>query len=75
MVYRSASSQSSLAATFEHLDATRLRNIAQFGYFSPHSTPDNAVFFPGYPMTLAAAHLVLRNWVLSELAVSGVAGC
>jgi len=26
-------------------------------------------------MTLAAVHLILRNWVLSELAISGVAGC
>ena len=52
-----------------------MRNIAQYGYFSPHSTANNTVFFPGYPMTLAAAHLILRNWVLAELAVSGIAGC
>ena len=25
-------------------------------------------------MTLAAVHLILRNWVLSELVISGVAG-
>ena len=58
-----------------HWDATLLRNIAQYGYFSPHSTANNTVFFPGYPMALAAAHLILRNWVLSELTVAGVAGC
>ena len=37
--------------------------------------PDNIVMFPGFPLTLAAAHLVLRNWTLSELVVSAVAGC
>ncbi len=28
---------------------------------SPHSIAHNAVFFPGYPMTLAAANLILRD--------------
>ncbi|HEV2375271.1 MAG TPA: mannosyltransferase family protein [Streptosporangiaceae bacterium] len=74
-VFRTARSHAPLAGVFEHWDAALLRNIAQYGYFSPHSIAHNAVFFPGYPMTLAAVHLILRNWVLSELAVSGVAGC
>lgn len=74
-VYRSAPAHAPLTGVFEHWDAALLRNIAQYGYFSPHSAPHNIVFFPGYPMTLAAAHLILRNWVLSELVVSGVAGC
>ena len=60
---------------FEHWDAAHLQNIAQYGYFSPHSTANNVAFFPGYPATLAAAHLILRNWVLAELVVSGIAGC
>jgi hypothetical protein len=74
-VYRAAPSHRPLAGIFEHWDAALLRNIAQYGYFSPHSTANNVVFFPGYPATLAAAHVILRNWVISELAVSGVAGC
>ncbi|HTP15310.1 MAG TPA: mannosyltransferase family protein, partial [Streptosporangiaceae bacterium] len=74
-VYRSTSSHAPLTGAFEHWDATLLRNIAQHGYFSPQSTANSTVFFPGYPMTLAAVHLILRNWVLSELTVSGVAGC
>ena len=37
--------------------------------------PDNTVMFPGFPLTLAAVHLILRNWTLSELVVSGIAGC
>jgi hypothetical protein len=74
-VYRGDSSHAPLTGAFQHWDANLLQTIAQYGYFSPHSTPNNAAFFPGYPLALAAAHLVLHNWVLSELMVSGVAGC
>jgi hypothetical protein len=74
-VYRGDPSHAPLTAAFEHLDAVRLRNIAQHGYFSGQSIPDNTVMFPGFPLMLAAAHLITRNWILSELLVSGVAGC
>jgi hypothetical protein len=74
-VYRGDPSPAPLSGLFEHLDAIRLRNIAQYGYFSPHSTPDNIIMFPGFPLALAAAHLVVRNWAVAELVVSGVAGC
>ena len=74
-VYRAAPSHAPLTGVFEHWDAAHLQNIAQYGYFSPHSTANNVAFFPGYPATLAAAHLILRNWVLAELVVSGIAGC
>jgi hypothetical protein len=73
--FRTTPGHAPLTGAFQHWDANRLQNIAQYGYFSPGSTANNAVFFPGYPLTLAAAHLMLRNWVLSELVVSGVAGC
>jgi hypothetical protein len=74
-VYRATPSHAPLTGVFEHWDAALLRNIAQYGYFSPHSTANNTVFFPGYPMALAAVHLILRNWVLAELVLSGIAGC
>jgi hypothetical protein len=74
-VYRGDPSHAPLTGAFEHWDANILRNIAQYGYFSPLSTPDSTVMFPGYPLTLAAVHLVLRNWTLSELVISGIAGC
>jgi hypothetical protein len=74
-VYRGDHSHAPLTGGFEHWDATLLRAIAQYGYFSPHSPPNGTVMFPGYPLTLAAAHLVLRNWTLSEVAVSFAAGC
>ncbi len=74
-VYRGDPSHAPLTGAFEHWDAVRLRNIAQYGYFSPNSMPNNAVMFPGFPVTLAAVHLAVRNWTLLELAVSAVAGC
>lgn len=74
-VYRTTPSHAPLSGVFEHWDAILLRNIAQYGYFSPHSFANNIVFFPGYPLALAGVHLILRNWVLSGLAVSAVAGC
>jgi hypothetical protein len=74
-VFRTTPDHAPLTGVFEHWDAILLRNIAQYGYFSPHSTPNNTAFFPGYPMVLAAVHLILRNWVLSELIISSIAGC
>jgi hypothetical protein len=74
-VYRGDPSHAPLTAGFQHWDASILRSIAQYGYFSPNSPPNGTVMFPGFPLALAAAHLVLRNWTLSELTVSGVAGC
>ena len=73
--YRSTPGDVPLTGAFEHWDASLYRNIAQYGYFSSHSTAHNVAFFPGYPLVLAAAHLILRNWVLSELAIPGIAGC
>ena len=73
--FRSATAHAPLTGGFEHWDAFLLRNIAQHGYFGSHSIKNNAAFFPGYPLTLAATHLVLRNWVLAELLVPAVAGC
>lgn len=73
--FRVQKSHASLTGVFERWDVVLLRNIAQYGYFSPHSTPNNIAFPPGYPIVLAVAHLILRNWVISELAVPAVAGC
>jgi hypothetical protein len=74
-VYRPDSSHAPLSGAFQHWDANLLQNIAQYGYFSPHSDTNTSVFFPGFPLALAGAHLILRNWTLSELTVSAVAGC
>lgn len=74
-VYRGQLSHAPLTGLFEQWDAVWLRNIAQHGYFSAQSRPHSVAFFPGYPIVLAGAHLVLRNWTVSELAVPVVAGC
>jgi hypothetical protein len=74
-VYRGDPSHAPLTGAFEHWDANLLRTIAQYGYFSANSPPNGTVMFPGYPLTLAAVHLILRNWTLSELVISGIAGC
>src|SRR5215469_13218126 len=73
--FRSTVAHAPLTGGFEHWDAVLLRNIAQYGYFGPHAVPNNAAFFPGYPIALRATHVLVRNWVLSELTVSAVAGC
>ena len=73
--FRATREHAPLTAAFEHWDAGLLRNIAEHGYFAPQSIANNAAFFPGYPAALAAGHLILRNWVLSEVVVAGVAGC
>ena len=73
--FRSTLAHAPLTGGFEHWDAVLLHNIAQYGYFGPRAVPNNTAFFPGYPLVLSATHLLVRNWVLSELTVSAVAGC
>jgi hypothetical protein len=73
--FRSTRAHAPLTGAFEHWDAYLLRNIAEYGYFGPHSIPHNVAFFPGYPVVLSAAHLIIRNWTLAELLVPAVAGC
>jgi len=73
--FRSQAAHAPLTSAFEHWDANLLQNIAQYGYFGVHSTAHTIAFFPGFPAVLSLTHLLLRNWVLSGLAVSGIAGC
>ena len=49
--------------------------IAAHGYFSGRGpSPDGYAFLPGEPFALAAAHLLLRQWIVSGLLVSLIAG-
>jgi hypothetical protein len=61
---------------WQNWDAVRLQAIAQYGYFGPagHALPNQAAFFPGFPVVLAAVHLIVRQWTVSGLLVSFVAG-
>jgi hypothetical protein len=63
-----------LVSGFQQWDASLLANIAAHGYYGSGSIAHNAAFFPGYPLALATAHLVLRNWIVSELLLSLIAG-
>jgi hypothetical protein len=71
--FRSGSQRGPLAP-FQQWEADWQQNIAAHGYFSAASEPHAVAFFPGFPLVLAAVHLVLRDWVLSELVVSFCAG-
>ena len=63
-----------LVSGFQQWDANLLANVAAHGYYGSGSIAHNAAFFPGYPLALATAHLVLRNWIVSELLLSLTAG-
>jgi hypothetical protein len=67
-----------LTGIYERWDAALLRSIAQYGYWGgpggKMAHPHQAAFFPGYPFALAVVHLVVRNWVASELLLDFVAG-
>jgi hypothetical protein len=72
---QATTSHAPLTSAFQHWDAAWLRNIAQYGYFGHGLSPGSEAFLPGFPLALAATHLIVPNWVLAELVVSGVAGC
>lgn len=61
---------------WEQWDAVRFQNIAQYGYFAPagHALPDQVAFFPGFPIVLALAHVLVRQWTVAGLLTSLVAG-
>lgn len=63
-----------LLGGFQHWDANLLDNIAEYGYYGPGSMAHNTVFFPGFPLAVAAVHTVARNWVASGMLVSFAAG-
>jgi hypothetical protein len=58
-------------------DALRLQDIARYGYFgAPASDPyaHQIAFFPGFPLAEAIAHVLVRQWTVSGLLVSLIAG-
>lgn len=66
---------SSVVARWQHWDADYYVQIAQHGYRPLlHGEPGVVAFFPGQPATLRLVHLVVRNWTLSALLLSAVAG-
>ncbi|MER8001874.1 mannosyltransferase family protein [Streptomyces sp. NPDC095613] len=65
---------------FEHWDWVHFLGIARDGYFPDQAGPwlrewDNReAFFPGFPLTLRAVHVIVPNWTLAGLLISFVAG-
>lgn len=61
---------------WQNWDAYLLGHIAQYGYFGPagHVIPHQVAFWPGYPVAIGVVHLVVREWTVSALLVSLIAG-
>jgi len=62
---------------WQRWDWDRYLTIAEYGYTSgkgPAYNSDIVAFFPGYPVVLRAVDLVVRDWVVSGLLISLVAG-
>lgn len=72
----SAKSPQGWLSMWQQWDAVRLASIAQYGYFGPpgRALPDQVAFFPGYPFALDVAHFLVRQWTVSGLLVSFLAG-
>lgn len=61
---------------WQRWDALTFVDIAQHGYFAPgeRAASTRVAFFPGLPIVIAAVHLVVRQWTVTGLAVSFIAG-
>lgn len=72
-VQGSGSAAGSFLELWSHWDADHYLRLAEAGYRSEGEDGLFIVFFPGYPVAVAVLGLVLRNLILSGLAVSFVA--
>jgi hypothetical protein len=73
----SSGKSSSWLNLWQHWDWYRYLTIAEYGYTSgkgPAYDQNITAFLPGFPLTLRAVDLVVRNWVVSGLLISFVAG-
>ncbi|MEZ0106640.1 hypothetical protein ABH920_000621 [Catenulispora sp. EB89] len=61
-------------ARWDRWDEGIFTSIAQHWYFAPGTDPRHVAFFPGFPVAMWLAHLLVWNWVAAGLAVSAVAG-
>lgn len=68
---------SSWLGLWQHWDWYRYLTIAEYGYTSgqgPAYDQNITAFLPGYPLTLRAVHFIVRDWAVSGLLISFVAG-
>jgi hypothetical protein len=64
-----------LGSVWQHWDAKVFRVIAEYGYFGgpEASKPNEAAFFPGYPLLLRGVHVLVPQWTADELIIASVA--
>jgi hypothetical protein len=56
-------------------DVAVFKKIAEYGYSGPPDSPGHyEAFFPGMPLMLRLAHLVVSDWIVAGLLISFVAG-
>ncbi|MBR7835828.1 hypothetical protein KDL01_21320 [Actinospica durhamensis] len=68
---------SSWLGLWQHWDWYRYLTVAEYGYTSgkgPSYDENITAFLPGFPTVLRAVHLVVRDWAVSGLLISLVAG-
>lgn len=59
---------------WSQFDGPEYLKIAELGYRYTPGVRSNIVWFPLYPLTVRAAHVVLRDWLVSGLVVSAACG-
>ena len=73
----SSGRSSSWLGLFQHWDWYRYLTVAEYGYTSgkgPAYDENITAFLPGYPLTLRLVHFFVRDWAVSGLLISFVAG-
>ena len=73
----SSGASESWLGLFQHWDWYRYLTVAEYGYTSgkgPAYDENITAFLPGYPLTLRFVHLLVRDWAVSGLLISLVAG-
>jgi Gpi18-like mannosyltransferase len=73
----SSGRSSSWLGLFQHWDWYRYLTVAEYGYTSgkgPAYDENITAFLPGYPLTLRFVHFFVRDWAVSGLLISFVAG-
>jgi Gpi18-like mannosyltransferase len=77
LVALASRSGTSWTGLWDRWDWERYLTIAEYGYTSgkgPAYDTNLVAFFPGFPLVVRAVHVVVRNWTVSGLLVSLVAG-
>ncbi len=59
---------------WDHWDVSLFTKVARYGYHSPAYSDKTDVDYPGMPLAIRFAHLVVRDWIVAGLVVSALAG-